>query len=66
MTIVAFAIGIVTGFTFGFVLVRSERTYREGWQHGFYHGRAEGYRQAWLKRNKPLLNAETEDWNDDL
>jgi hypothetical protein len=58
-------VGFGIGFLVGFVFFRSERAYREGWQHGELYGRAEGYRLAWLKRNKALLNAEREDWNDD-
>ena len=66
MSIIAFVVaGFAVGLAFGFLLFRSARAYREGWQHGERYGRSEGYKQAWLKRHKPLLSAETEDWNDD-
>jgi hypothetical protein len=62
--IIAFVMGVVAGFAFGFVFFRSERAYRQGWQQGEHYGRAEGYRQAWLKRNQALLSAESEDWSE--
>jgi hypothetical protein len=64
MTIFALVIAFAAGFAFGFIVFRSERAYREGFRDGEHFGRFEGYRQAWLKRSKGLLNAETEDWND--
>ena len=64
-TLMVFVLAFALGFACGFLLVRSERTYREGWQHGEHYGRAEGYRQAWLKRNKALLSVEREDWNEE-
>ena len=63
---ITFALGLLGGIVFGFIFFRSERAYRQGWQHGERYGRIDGYRQAWLKRNKPLLDAKTEDWNDEL
>lgn len=64
MIIVAFAVGVLTGSLFGFAFFRSGRSYDDGFRHGERYGRADGYRQAWLKRNKPLLDAETENWKE--
>jgi hypothetical protein len=42
--------------------------YHRGRHHGFDDGErfgvSEGYRQAWLKRHRPLFSAKTQDWHD--
>lgn len=65
MTILAFVLGLLLGIALGFIFFRSELAYLEGWQHGERYGRTEGYKQAWLKRNKALLDAQTQDWSSD-
>jgi hypothetical protein len=65
---IAFLLGLAAGFVFGFALFRSERAYKQGFRDGERYGRGEGYRQAWvrwIKEHKPLLNAQTDDWETD-
>jgi hypothetical protein len=64
MTIAFVLCGLIAGFGFGYIAFSSERAYRQGWLDGEHYGRTEGYREAYRKFHRPLLNTETEDWNE--
>jgi hypothetical protein len=56
---IAFIMGVVAGFGFGFVFFRNDRAYHQGWENGRAYERSER-----LKTDRPLLSAKTGEWSE--